>query len=111
MTWLIVILIAVLVACACVVVYHTAEHHELHKMRAAFENKERMLINHYNNEKDVISHDVVTFLETIPKKEIQGAIEAMMEVLKMIDREETEINHEFVNWVKKKANDIFHGKE
>ena len=111
MTWLIVILIAVLVIFGCVFVYHTAEHHELHKMRAAFENKERMLINYYNNEKDIISRDGVTILEPIPKKEIQGAIEAMMEVLKMVDKEETEINHEFVNWVKKKANDIFHGKE
>lgn len=37
------ILFIVLLICGCIVVYKTAEVHELHKMRAAFDNKEHAI--------------------------------------------------------------------
>ena len=109
MFW-IVVGIFLLIAVAGYFVYTTAEHHELHKMRAAFEKVEHNLVSYFEREKEIISHDGVTFGE-IPKEAIQGAGYAMQRIMEMLDNEEQEIDHEFINHVRKVFSDIFHGKE
>lgn len=107
MIWLYIILGIMLLASAGYVVYISAEHHELHKMRAAFENVEHKLINYFEHENSIISKDGVNFLEPLPKETIAGAGFAMQEVLKAIEREEKEIDHELLNYIKKLAKEIY----
>ena len=108
MIWFIIIGIVVL-AVACYSVYISAEHHELHKMRAAFENVEKILYDYFKNERETVSHDGVTFGE-LPKETVAGAGFAIQEVLKAIEREEKEIDHELLNYIKKLAKDLVHDK-
>ena len=108
MIWFIIIGIVVL-AVACYSVYISAEHHELHKMRASFENVEKILYDYFKNERETVSHDGVTFGE-LPKETVAGAGFAIQEVLKAIEREEKEIDHELLNYVKKLAKDLVHDK-
>ena len=110
MTWLIVIIAVAVLAGGCIFVYHSAEHHELHKMRAAFENVEHKLINYFEHENSILSKDGVTFLEPISKETISGAGFAIQEILKAIENEEKEIDHELLNYIKKFAKDLVHDK-
>ena len=107
MIWLYIILGIILLASAGYVVYISAEHHELHKMRAAFENVELKLINYFEHENSIISKDGVNFLEQLPKETIAGAGFAVQEVLKAIEKEEKEIDHELLNYIKKLAKEIY----
>ena len=45
----IIVIIAVLIIVACIIVYKTAEVNELHKIRAAFEDKRHILSEHYKH--------------------------------------------------------------
>ena len=110
MIWLYIILGIVILAVACYSVYITAEHHELHKMRAAFENVEHKLINYFEHENSILSKDGVTFLEPLSKETISGAGFAIQEILKAIENEEKEIDHELLNHIKKFAKDLVHDK-
>lgn len=108
MIWFIIIGVVVL-AVACYSVYVSAEHHELHKMRAAFEKVEKNLYDYFKNERETVSHDGVTFGE-LPKETVAGAGFAIQEVLKAIEKEEKEIDHELLNYIKKLAKDLVHDK-
>ena len=110
MTWLIAIIVVLVLIGGCIFVYHSAEHHELHKMRAAFEDVEHKLINYFERENSILSKDGVTFLEPLSKETISGAGFAIQEVLKAIEREEKEIDHELLNYIKKLAKDLVHDK-
>ena len=109
MIWIIIAMIIVL-AGGCVFVYHSAEHHELHKMRAAFEKVEKNLYDYFKNERETVSHDGVTFGE-LPKETVAGAGYAVQKMMEMLDKEETEIDHEFITAIRKFLVDHFHGKE
>ena len=107
MIWLYIILVIIVLVVACYSVYITAEHHELHKMRAAFENVEKRLIVHFEHENTILSRDGVNFLEPLPKETIAGAGYAMQQVLKAIENEEKEIDHELLNYIKKLAKEVY----
>jgi hypothetical protein len=72
----------VLAVFACIFVYRTAEVHELHNVRAAFENRERdikKLIQERSEEKDfnkVFYEGEIEELEEL-KKEIDAQIEKL----------------------------------
>ena len=106
MIWLWIILGVIVLAIACWVVYISAEHHELHKMRAEFENVEKKLYNYFKSERETASHDGVTFGE-LPKETVAGAGFAVQKILEMFDKEETEINHELLNYIKKLVKEIY----
>lgn len=110
MGWYWVVLLVVLLAFACYHVYVSAEHHELHKMRAAFEKVELNILNKLEYERNTISKDGVTFGQ-LPKETVQGAGYAVQKMLEMLDREDSEIDHEFIDYCKRILVDIFHGKE
>ena len=107
MIWLYIILGIIVLAVGCYSVYISAEHHELHKMRAAFENVEHKLVNYFEHENSILSKDGVNFLEPLPKETIAGAGFAMQEVLKAIENEEKEIDHELLNYIKKLAKEFY----
>ena len=90
--------------------FRAGEHHELKRIHGAFERFERNLVSYFEKERGIASHDGVTFGE-LPKETIQGAGYAVQKMLEMIDKEEAEIDHEFINYFKKVFSDIFHGKE
>ena len=70
--WWIWILFVVVLAVACYHVYVSAEHHELHKIRATFEKVELNILNNLEHERNIASKDGVTFGE-LPKEAVQGA--------------------------------------
>ena len=72
MTWLIALFIAVLII-ACVITYRTAEVHELHKMRAAFEDHKHILEEFYASKENL---------------EIKGEIEGLDIAIEVVDEEE-----------------------
>ena len=110
MIWLIGIIVALILICGCIFVYHSAEHHELHKMRAAFEKVEKNLYDYFKNERETVSHDGVTFGE-LPKETVAGAGFAVQKMLEMLDKEDAEIDHEFMNAMRNFLVNHFHGKE
>ena len=110
MIWIWIILGVILLLAAGIVVYHTAEHHELHRMRAEFEQVEKKLYSYFKSERETASHDGVTFGE-LPKETVAGAGFAVQKMLEMIDKEEAEINHEFRTAIRKFLVSHFHGKE
>lgn len=109
MFWII-IGIFVLLAVACYVVYISAEHHELHKIRAEFEKVELNIVSCLEKERSTISHDGVTF-GMLPKEVVQGAGYAVQRMNEMLEKEEYKINHELLTFFKKVMVGIFHGKE
>lgn len=110
MGWYWIVLIIALLAVACYHVYVSAEHHELHKMRAAFEKVEMNILDKLEYERNTLSKDGVTFGQ-LPKETVQGAGYAVQKMLEMLNNEEGEIDHELINFCKKTLTDIFHGKE
>ena len=110
MGWYWIVLIIVLLAVACYHVYVSAEHHELHKMRAAFEKVEMNILDKLEYERNTLSKDGVTFGQ-LPKETVQGAGYAVQKMLEMLNNEEGKIDHELINFCKKTLTDIFHGKE
>ena len=80
MIWLIIFLVILGLGCYCT--YKSAEVHELHKVRAAFENKKHeieKLINEHNTEKDfnkIFYEGEIEELEEL-KKEIDKRIEEL----------------------------------
>lgn len=111
---LVCILVAAVIIAGCLHVYRSAELHELHKIRAAFDNAERRLLSKIESEVNTLSHDGIEF-GTVSKDAIQGAGYAAQELFKWLkyweEKEEKEISHEFVNHIKKTITDAFHGKE
>lgn len=80
MIWFIAFLVLMAIGCYCT--YRTAEVHELHKMRAAFDIKEHdieKLINEHKEEKD------------FNKCYYEGEIEELEEMKKMIDKKIEEL--------------------
>ena len=108
--WWIWILFVVVLAIACYHVYVSAEHHELHKIRAAFEKVELNILNNLEYERNVASKDGMTFGE-LPKEAVQGAGYAVQKIFEMLEKEETKIDHEFIDYCRKTLTRIFHGKE
>lgn len=71
--------LALLLIVACAHVYKTAEVHELHKMRAAFEKIEHKLEK--ESEKSTEER----------KAEIRGEIEGLKEAIKLLEEEEASL--------------------
>lgn len=79
MNWLIIILIVLLVV-GCIFTYHTAETHELHKMRAQFlDVKQRIELVKAEHEK----HQKDEFTDG----ELEGELREIDEVIKIVDNE------------------------
>ena len=55
----VVIVAIVLIVVACITVYRTAEVNELHKIRAAFEDKRHVLAEHYKHLEDNKSEEAI----------------------------------------------------
>ena len=72
MVYLFIALIIVLIAVGCVSVYKTAEVNELHKIRAAFEDKRNVLAEHYKHLEDNKSKEAIK-----EEGEIQGLDDAI----------------------------------
>ena len=110
MAWFWVVLFVVILLLAAYHVYVSAEHHELHKIRAAFEKVELNILNQLEYESNVISKDWVNF-GMLPKETIEGAGYAVQKVFEMLEKEEKEIDHEFIDQCRNALMEIFHGKE
>ena len=108
--WWIWILFVVVLAVACYHVYVSAEHHELHKIRATFEKVELNILNNLEHERNIASKDGVPFGE-LPKEAVQGAGYAVQKIFEMLEKEETKIDHELIDYCRKTLTRIFHGKE
>ena len=84
MFWFIGFIILAIVACICT--YKTAEVHELHKVRAAFENREleiEKLIKEHSGEKDF--NKVFYEGEIEELEELKSEIEKRIKELKAFD--------------------------
>ena len=110
MWWIWFILFVAVLAISFFHVYVSAEHHELHKIRAAFEKVELNILNNLESERNAISKDGVTFGE-LPKETVQGAGYAVQKIFEMLEKEDTKIDHEFIDYCKKTLTHVFHGKE
>ena len=99
MIWIWIVLGVIALIAAGVVLYHCAEHRELRKMRTIFGNVEKTLYNYFKSERETVSHDGVTFGE-LPKETVAGAGFAVQKMLKALDDEEKNINHEFIDCIK-----------
>ena len=77
----------VLLIVSAVVVYKTAEVHELHKMRAAFEDKKIHIQNFLNEHKDSdLEHDYEYYIgEIMEIEELESLIDEELEILKNFD--------------------------
>ena len=80
MIWFIAFLVLLVIGCYCT--YRSAEVHELHRMRAAFENKKHeieRLVREYENEKDfnkIFYEGEISELEEL-KKDIDKRIDEL----------------------------------
>ena len=79
MIWFILFIIAIIAG--CYVVYREAEVHELHKMRAGFENRKHQIEEHI-----LLSTQGKT-VEELETEEERGELEELDEVIEMIDKE------------------------
>ena len=72
----------VLIVVAAIVVYKTAEVHELHKMRAAFEDKRQYLEGIINQDSDSKDYYLGELHEL---EELEALIDEELEILKNFD--------------------------
>lgn len=77
MVWVVVIFVVLMVV-SCFFTYREAEVHELHKMRAAFEDKKHVLEDAYKNPSD-------------RREEIKGEIAGLEEAIKLLKEEEASL--------------------
>lgn len=81
------ILFLILIIAACAVVYKTAEVHELHKMRAAFEDKrrdiKRLIEEHKTDGNELLNAYYQGELEEI--EEVESIINENIHLLKYFD--------------------------
>jgi len=82
MIWFILFIIVII--CGCIITYRTAEVNELHKMRAAFENRKHRIeelirLEHNGGEGKTI--------EELESEEERGELEGIDDAIQMIDEE------------------------
>ena len=73
---------------------------ELSKISDIIDKYELNIIRYFEKEKNIISHDGVTFSQ-IPKETIQGVGYAVQQIKKKIEEEKYELSHEVRNFFKK----------
>lgn len=78
------LLIIILVALACFIVYREAEVHELHKMRAAFEDRRKEI-------ETIIKTQTIDSQRT--KDVLDGEITELDEVIEMVAERERKVSH------------------
>lgn len=78
------LLIIILVALACFIVYREAEVHELHKMRAAFEDRRKEI-------ETIIKTQTIDSQRT--KDVLDGEITELDEVIEMVVERERKVSH------------------
>lgn len=79
MIWFILFIIVIIVG--CFIVYREAEVHELHKMRAGFENRKHQIEEH------ILLGTQGKSVEELETDEEKGELEELKEVIEMIDEE------------------------
>lgn len=72
MSIVVIVITAILTIVACITIYKTAEVNELHKIRAAFEDKRNVLAEHYKHLEDNKSEEAIK-----EEGEIQGLDDAI----------------------------------
>lgn len=84
MGWFIVFI--VLIAISCFIIYHEAEVHELHKMRAAFSDiKHRIEHVKAEYEKHQVTKDIVK--DSFEEGVVEGELKELDEVINVVDTE------------------------
>lgn len=78
------LLIIILVALACFIVYREAEVHELHKMRAGFEDRRKEI-------ETIIKTQTIDSQRT--KDVLDGEITELDEVIEMVVERERKVSH------------------
>lgn len=78
------LLIIILLALACFIVYREAEVHELHKMRAAFEDRRKEI-------ETIIKTQTIDSQRT--KDVLDGEITELDEVIEMVEERERKVSH------------------
>lgn len=78
-------------------VYNTAEHSELHKMRAGFVEKEYLVVKEYFRQ---LHSDSIPEEDRITAAEVDKIIDALEDVKAFLDDEESKIDPEILKSIK-----------